>query len=820
MDDTRGTATGEAPAGSGGGVRWATATVDARGVVIRWSTAAEQMLGYAPVEIVGHKAEGLLQGALPASGWRSLARQELWSGRIAVRHRDGGPMHVDLLACPLGDRDGNGGGTGSGGGAGQWLLATVAEPGAARDADLTERSFAQAVLPMAIHDVDLRLLRANHEMCRIVGLTEEEMRGRRSGFLTENRVDAEVERPMRRALRTGEPETALTFRRAAGEHHERAWTVSLSPLTDEYGQVLAVAVAGLEISEEYRAREGLALLNEAGLRIGTTLDVTRTAEELASTPLPRFADFISVDLLDSVLRGDEPTPDPLTGDVRLRRVAHQSAHRPDVPEAAVAVGEVDNYPEYSPPARCLTTGRAVLTGPWDTEYTRWMTRDPRRAANCPRYGVQSLIAAPLVARGNILGAALFCRSVNPEAFTEEDLLLAEQLAARAAVCIDNARRFTRERSTAVTLQRSLLPRGLPPQSAVEVATRYRPADSEYGVGGDWFDVIPLSGSRVALVVGDVVGHGIHASATMGRLRTAVRTLADMDLPPDELFTHLDDVVVRLASENVGTEENADTAADDAYVGASCLYAVYDPVSRRCCAARAGHPPPVLAKPDGTVEVVRLPAGPPLGLGDLPFESVEFEIPEGSLLALYTDGLIQSREHDVGSGIEVLCDILSTPTASLESICDSVLRSLFATRPVDDVALLVARTHALDDGQVATWELPAEPSLVADARERVTGQLVSWGLEELTFSTELVVSELFTNAILHAGGPVQLRLIRDRTLICEVSDSSTTAPHMRRARVFDEGGRGLLLVAQLSERWGTRQIPTGKAIWAEQALPVA
>ncbi|MFF3753098.1 SpoIIE family protein phosphatase [Streptomyces sp. NPDC002018] len=804
MDDTRGTAASRTPAGSGGGVTWATATVDAQGVVLAWSTAAEHLLGYAPVEIVGHPASELLRGALPASGRRSLSRKEPWSGRIPARHRDGGPVDVDLLASPLRSADGTG----------QWLLATVAHPFPAPGADLAERSFAQAVLPMAIHDTDLRLLRANHEMCRIVGLTEDEMRGRRSGFLTENRTDAHVERPMRRALRTGEPETALTFRRAAGEHHERAWNVSLSPLTDQEGRVRAVAVTGLEISEEYRAREGLALLNEAGLRIGTTLDVTRTAQELASTPLPRFADFISVDLLDSVLHGDEPTPGPPTGDVRLRRVAHRSAHRPDAPEAAVALGDVDNYPEYSPPARCLSTGRAVLTGPWDTEYLKWMTRDPNRAANCPRYGVQSIVAAPLVARGNILGAALFCRSVNPEAFTEEDLLLAEQLAARAAVCIDNARRYTRERGTAVTLQRSLLPRGEAPQSAVEVATRYRPADSQYGVGGDWFDVIPLSGSRVALVVGDVVGHGIHASATMGRLRTAVRTLADMDLPPDELFTHLDDVVVRLASENTGA------VADDANVGASCLYAVYDPVSRHCCVSRAGHPPPVLAGPDGTVEVLQVPAGPPLGLGDLPFESAEFDIPEGSLLVLYTDGLIESREHDAGSGIEVLCDILRTPSPSLESVCDTVLQSLYSSTPVDDVALLVARTHTLDAGQVATWELPAEPALVADARERVTGQLASWGLEELTFSTELVVSELFTNAILHAGGPVRLRLIRDRTLICEVSDSSTTAPHMRRARVFDEGGRGLLLVAQLSERWGTRQIPTGKSIWAEQALPAA
>ncbi|MFE2599543.1 SpoIIE family protein phosphatase [Streptomyces sp. NPDC059396] len=834
MDDTRGAATWEAPDGSGAGVRWATATIDADGIVACWSTGAQQALGYPPAEIVGHAAKRLLRGSLPESARRSLVGREPWSGEIAARHRDGGPVDMDLLACPLTDIDGT-----DAEGPGAWLLAAVAGARTGRDnpprhrtdrshdtdphdtepldTDMMEHAFAQSVLPMAIHDTDLRVLRANPAMCRITGLTEDGMRGNRTGFLTGNRQDVKVSGPMRRVLRTGEAETAMTFRTAAGEDRERAWLVSLSPLKGQDGKVRAVALAGLEISEEYRAREGLSLLSEAGLRIGTTLDVTRTAEELASTPLPQFADFISVDLLDSVLHGDEPTPGPLSGDIRLRRVAHRSAHRTGVPEAAVAIGEVDSYPEFSPPARCLATGRAVLTGPWDAGYTEWMARDPRRAANCPNYGVQSIVAAPLVARGNVLGAALFCRSLNPEAFTADDLLLAEQLAARAAVCIDNARRYTRERSTAVALQRSLLPRGLARQSAVEVATRYRPADSQYGVGGDWFDVIPLSGSRVALVVGDVVGHGIHASATMGRLRTAVRTLADMDLPPDELFTHLDDVVLRLAS------ENADQSADDAYLGASCLYTVYDPVSRYCSAARAGHPPPILARPDGTVEVLRLPPSPTLGLGDLPFESTEFEIPEGSLLVLYTDGLIESPEHDVGSGIDVLCDILRTASASStspEAVCDIVLRALQSTRPVDDVALLVARTRALDAGQVATWELPAEPALVADARERAADQLASWGLEELTFTTEMVVSELFTNAILHAGGPVQLRLIRDRTLICEVSDGSTTAPHMRRARVFDEGGRGLLLVAQLTERWGTRQLPTGKAIWAEQALPAA
>ncbi|MEU0845225.1 SpoIIE family protein phosphatase [Streptomyces sp. NPDC005962] len=796
MDDTRDTA------------RWATMVLDAAGAVVRWSAGAEWLLGYSPADVLGRAAAELLwdgQGSLPGAARRSLAGREPWSGHVRARHRDGGPFEVELLACPLRDSDGTA----------QWLLAAMTAPeGAHRGVAVTERSFTQGDWPMAIHDTELRLLRANARMCRVTGLPEDEMRGRRSGFLAGNPVNEQVETAMRKAIRTGEAEHAQTLTRAAGETRDQAWAVSLSPLTDETGRVCAVAAAGLDISELYRTRERLALLNEASIQIGTTLDVTRTAQELASMPLPRFADFISVDLLDSVLRGDEPTPGPVSGDVRLRRVAHESAHAKNAPEAAVGIGETDTYPEFSPPARCLATGRAVLTGPWDTDYFRWMDRDPKRNAKRTDFGVQSLVAAPLVARGNTLGAALFSRRLHPDTFTEDDLILAEQLAARAAVCIDNARRYTRERGTAVALQRSLLPQGLPAQSAVEFATRYLPADSRYGVGGDWFDVIPLSGARVALVVGDVVGHGIHASATMGRLRTAVRTLADIDLPPDELLTHLDDVVGRLASE--GTEP-----VDYDVIGASCLYAVYDPVSRLCCAARAGHPPPALVAPDGTVEFCEVPAGPPLGLGDLPFESAEIGIPEGALLVLYTDGLVESRDRDIGSGMDGLREVLGEPSrgaVSLEATCDTVLRALLSDRPADDVALLVARARALDAGQVVTWELPAEPALVAEARERAAAQLAAWGLAELTFTTEMVVSELFTNAILHGQGPVQLRLIRDRTLICEVSDTSTTAPHMRRARVFDEGGRGLLLVAQLSGRWGTRQTPTGKIIWAEQALP--
>jgi anti-sigma regulatory factor (Ser/Thr protein kinase) len=353
---------------------------------------------------------------------------------------------------------------------------------------------------------------------------------------------------------------------------------------------------------------------------------------------------------------------------------------------------------------------------------------------------------------------------------------------------------------------------------VEVASRYLPASAQLGVGGDWFDVIPLSGARVALVVGDVVGHGIHASATMGRLRAAVRTLADVDLPPDELLTRLDDLVSRLSA-NGGADAGADDGDDaENEIGATCLYAVYDPVSRRCSLARAGHPLPALVTPDGTASFLDLPAGPPLGLGGLPFESIEVELPAGSILALYTDGLIESRYDDIDLGLERLRRALTYRDRSLETTCDNVLKAVLPDHPADDVALLIARTHALDDDQVATWDLPADPAIVASARRQVAERLANWGLHDAAFTTELVVSELVTNAIRHAQSPIQLRLIRDRTLICEVSDGSSTAPHLRRARAFDEGGRGLLLVSRLALRWGSRQTPHGKTIWAEQALP--
>jgi serine phosphatase RsbU (regulator of sigma subunit)/anti-sigma regulatory factor (Ser/Thr protein kinase) len=429
------------------------------------------------------------------------------------------------------------------------------------------------------------------------------------------------------------------------------------------------------------------------------------------------------------------------------------------------------------------------------------------------------MAVPLQARGHTLGVAVFLRHQRPESFAEGDLLLAEEITARAAVCIDNARRYTRERDTALTLQRTLLPRRLPTQVGVEATYRYLPSDTVAGVGGDWFDVIPLSGARVALVVGDVVGHGVQASAIMGRLRTAVRTLADIDLPPDELLTHLDDLVIRLSEEAVPDDAAPPDQATEMAggLGATCLYAVYDPISCTFTLASAGHPAPAVVDPPGDPDFLDISPGPPLGLGGLPFEISEVVLPAGSLIALYTDGLVESAKQDMDQGTERLRRALVHPSTSLDDLCDTVLATVPPERPTDDIALLVARTRAFDPRLVATWDLPADPSVVARARKLTTSQLDAWNLQEVSFAAELVVSELVTNAIRHASPPIRLRLLRDRQLICEVSDTSSTAPHLRRARTYDEGGRGILLVAQLSRSWGTRQTGTGKTIWAALSL---
>ncbi|MFC4532747.1 SpoIIE family protein phosphatase [Sphaerisporangium dianthi] len=621
-----------------------------------------------------------------------------------------------------------------------------------------------------------------------------------NGYLTRAIV-----RPVRRAA-------AVATRLAGGDLSARmpgTGTGEIGELEDAFNGMGSSLEESRRLADEAHMR--LKLLYEAGTAVGTTLDVGRTAEELVRVVVPEFADFVTIDLAVTVQRGEEHPP---AESEELCRVAGGGIGElvPFQP-----AGSLITWRPSTPQASSLRHG-ITMVEPDLRSSTAWRSQDGEEAGRILDRGCHSLITTPLSAHGTRMGVVSFWRSQPHGEFDDEDLSYAAELVAKAGVAIDNARRYTQERDTALTLQRSLLPQRLSDRPAVEVASRYLPAGVQAGVGGDWFDVIPLSGCRVALVIGDVVGHGIHASATMGRLRTAVRTLADVDLPPDELLTHLDDLVIHLLN-----EQQSGTAEGDAAVfgelGATCVYAVYDPVSRCCTMATAGHLLPVLVTPDGATEVVSGPVGPPLGIGGLPFETTELYLAPGSVIALFTDGLVEVRDRDIEQGLAELRRALAMPAASLEDACDVVTGALLdGRRAADDAALLLARTGALSADRFATWDVPADPARVSRARRLAMDQLHAWGLDELGFITELVVSELVTNAIRHAASPIRLRLIRGNTLICEVSDGSSTAPHLRRARVFDEGGRGLLLVAQMTQGWGTRQTTSGKTIWCEQALP--
>jgi PAS domain S-box-containing protein len=798
---------GESPEDPYAHGRAASVVLDRHGLVTGWSDRARALVGWSAAEVLGRRAvEVLVDPAdleVVQEATAACVRRRGWFGVVPVRARDGRRLGFGVRVRRV---------TRMEGGREWFLVAAPAEDVVQWEIDrsVMDGLFRRSPVGLAVLDPELNILRVNRAIARIGGVTPEETRGHRIGdFLVP--ADAEqVDAGLREVVRTGAPMifTEQPCRLAAAPGTERYVSVSAFRIEDAGGRVLGVTQLVEDVTDGHRARRRLALLTEAGATIGTTLDVRTTAQELVRAAVPGLADCVSVDLLEAISRGEEPVADGGGGPVR--RTAYTTA-TPETEALLFPVGTVNSFPEGSPQARCLATGRPVLEPFIDiTDLVTARGPGVREAA----LAVHSLMVVPLTARGLVLGFVSLWRSRLPEPFEEDDLTLAGELAARAAVSLDNARRFTQQHRAALTLQRRLLPRDLPAHPAVVVAHRYMPAGGATGVGGDWFDVIPLSGARVALVVGDVVGHGINAAATMGRLRTAVHTLADLDLEPDEVLSHLDDLVTRLAGEQ---EHDVEGGPGEQVVGATCLYAVYDPVTRLCSVARAGHPPPAVVTPEGEVSLPDLPAGPPLGLGGLPFEAAELTLAEGSVLALYTNGLLEYAPLDMDAALAKLCSTLGGTGRPVEEMAQAVVDELLPARPSDDVALLLAQTLTLAPEMVATWELPAEPTAPSRARRLTADQLAAWGLADMAFATELIVSELVTNAYRYAGGPVTLRLINHQRLICEVSDPSSTSPHLRRARSTDEGGRGLLLVAQLTARWGTRHSRAGKTVWTEQTL---
>ncbi|MGY5047617.1 SpoIIE family protein phosphatase [Streptomyces sp. 900105755] len=795
----------------------AAAVLSAEGDVVGWTRGAEALLGHPAVTMLGSPAVRLLAKRVDparAAGVAERCRSGMgWSGLVPLRHLDGRSVVVDLRVSAAFRI----------GGAECFLVsAREQRPQWTVGQSVLDGFLTRSPIGMAVMDLDLRYVWLNDTLEQFGGVPREQRLGRRLSELLPGLQGTTIEGLMRKVLTTREPVTDYEYLgwSWSDPHRQRAYSTSFFPLVDPDDTVTGVCYLVSDVTERWNARQLLSLVNEAGTRIGTTLDVLRTAQELADFAVPRFADFVIVDLLEPVLSNEGhgtwlPDAGPAPDRAVMRRAALRTV-REGSPEAVAGIGD---QVDFLPPPHgvdLLISGEPVLVPELDPDDRQWALEQPARAARIRDFGLHTLISVPMRARNTVLGLTTFARSLNPISFEPDDVLLAQELVARAAVCVDNARRYTREHTAAVTLQRSLLPQALTGGTALEVASSYLPADATDGVGGDWFDVIPLSGARVGLVVGDVVGHGLTAAASMGRLRTAVQTLADMDMPPDDLLAHLDDLVLRL-----GEEEGKGAVAEgssDTFVGATCLYAVYDPVTRRCAMARAGHPPPVVVSPEGRVHFPEIPAGPPLGLGGMAFEATEIELAEGSLFGLYTDGLIEGADQDVDLGMARLRGALACPGADLETLCTSAVRQLVPVPQPDDIALLLARTHALGAGNVVSWDVPADPAAVADVRAEAVRQVVAWGYDELATTTELIVSELVTNAIRYAEPPIRLRLLRDARLTCEVADASSTAPRLRHARSTDEGGRGLFLVAQLAHRWGARYTGEGKIIWAEQEIP--
>jgi serine phosphatase RsbU (regulator of sigma subunit)/anti-sigma regulatory factor (Ser/Thr protein kinase) len=671
-----------------------------------------------------------------------------------------------------------------------------AEPGAASVPSPATRTLILGI------DLAGRIMQCDRHAPKVLGRSPGELLGAELGDLTsgtEEQKDALAS--LINAMRSGrESTTMLSLETEKGRMADAVVTVQ--PMTATDPDLTALAVIRLPVPSDERFLDPAvmrrALLDDSFTRIGATLDVDQMARELVDVIVPHFCNEAGVAVMESLIGADEMPEGALDSSQLLRRLAVGSDDNDAAWEATFPIGEVLHYPPGSPHAQCLDSGEPVLVPNLSAEDAAKVADAWQRKPVADLLAGTSLLMLPLIARDTNLG--LFACTRMP------GFRIGMEFAARAALFIDNARRYSRERATALTLQRSLLPTGLSSPSSVEVRHRYLPGSKLIEVGGDWYEAIALPGARVALVIGDVAGHGVHAAVTMGRLRAAIHTLAGLELPPADALQQLDALMQTLGEREPHF--------------ATCVYAIFDAVNGTCEMASAGHLSPLLVRPDGSSQFLDVPPAPPLGIGGGPIESKQFEIDDGSLFVLYTDGLVENRTRDIDDGLNRLRDVFPPGSTArpLEDLCKATLDGVYADQQRDDIAVLLARLRRIPSENHAVWTLSAKPASVRRARALVGIQMDKWGLQESAYTAELLVSELVTNALAHAASDVSLRLILDHVLVCEVFDDAAAMPRLRIADDSDENGRGLRVVSQLAQRWGTRRTPDGKAVWFELALP--
>ncbi|WP_369394960.1 SpoIIE family protein phosphatase [Streptomyces sp. CG1] len=660
----------------------AAVVLDSDGRIVFWSPQAEELFGYTAEEALGRYAARLLVheehfGLVIKLFAEVMGTGHSWAGSFPVRLKDGGTRVVEFRNMRLQDELGD-----------TYALGICADHATLQrietDLSLSQRLVSQSPIGLAVFDTDLRYTAVNPVLERIIGLPAADIIGRRPHEVLPLLETGVIESELRQVLDTGVPQLDhyTVGCSLADPDHEHAWSVSRYRLEDPGGRVLGVASSIVDVTERHRAeaaatraRERLALIADASARIGTTLDVDKIAHELAEVAAGELADIAAVDILESVLAFHRHTPDD-SEPALFRALALAAVHTDEASRAADPPGELAAYGPDRLVTRCVHTGRPVLVPHVSDEDLRHIARDAETAALLHRAGVHSYLAVPLIARDEVIGALDLKRTINPLPFDQDDVVLAGELAARAAMAIDNARWFEGVRNTAVTLQRSLLPEHPRDLVGLEVASRYEPAQAASEVGGDWYDVIPLADHTTVLVVGDVMGNGIDAAATMGRLRTATCTLAELDFDPAQVLQHLDRI----------------TRGLEQYI-ATCVYAVYDPHGPECHIANAGHLPPVLVHRGKSPQLLDLPTGVPLGVGGIPFHSTTLDLEPGDLLVLYTDGLVETRDDPIDERLGLLLALLDgSDRRPVEETCDLLLDTLRAPHTHDDVALLIARSQ--------------------------------------------------------------------------------------------------------------------------------
>ncbi|WP_326810356.1 SpoIIE family protein phosphatase [Streptomyces scopuliridis] len=785
-----------------GRIPLAVVVVDGDGLVSHWSTGARRLFGHSKDEAVGQPATDLMPvaGALAAEergvahgtydtedgGGPELHGRGSYAtaGCAALSERGRDRLDVVWWAYPL-----------IGPGPGRHLV-LAADAAQFKGDDVDGRADTRRISPaFALH----------------TEFPDAEVLARRLPDILPNMGPAESSRIVAQVLELGYP--VLEF-----SHHDRVpvtpdWGVPRRPAgrggltdpVDEDGNPRRRAAPRPELDLEYAAvRERLEFLNEVSGRIGSSLDLARTIREVTSAAVPRFTDFAGTHLRAAVLAGEGFPDGPPDVTTVWHRVWVEHNDEPGRWDDTVPVGEAIAFPEHTPFFQCMVTGEPVLIPRLSEEAGDRISAEFEKRDLRPLINHRSMLLVPLKARDVVLGFMVLMRRPDRQPFDDMDRTTGAELAARAGLVLDNARMYTYQENVAETLQDSMLPQVPPHMAGCDIATRYLPGARLGRIGGDWFDAVKLPGSRTALVVGDVMGHGLNSAAMMGQLRTAVQTMATMEMPPAQLLRNLDDLAQRLG---------------ELYL-ATCLYAVYDPIRSELQIANAGHIPPVLVHAeDGRAEVLDLPTGAPIGVGGVAFETATVKVGPGDRLVLCTDGLVEVRGADIGDGLAALCASAAHPAASMDHACDTIIRALNTREGrKDDVALLMARLNGIPDRDVAEFHLALDPREVARARRLVRGQLLDWELPAAVETAQLMVSELVTNAVKHARSRrVGLRLVRTDALLCEVIDDEPAPAALLNAGRDDEFGRGLRVVSTLAREWGSSSSAGGKTVWFEQAL---